>query len=159
LIGFLFQPGFSTKAISSAYSGRGIGLDVVQSTVERLGGQIEVAKQTLDDSMNDLVARFYLRFPLHKCALLVQPFFKQGQWIGLLPQNIKKVVSSASEVLVYCTNSEVKTFENLLPPTRILISEAFFPQRSIGVEDQTTIVLGAGFHEGLDQDILVFETI
>ena len=39
---FLTRPGFSTAEQVSHVSGRGVGLDVVQSTVERIGGRIAV---------------------------------------------------------------------------------------------------------------------
>ncbi|MGE0666738.1 MAG: response regulator [Sphingomonadales bacterium] len=39
---FLFLPGFSTAAQVTDISGRGVGLDVVQSTVQRAGGMVHV---------------------------------------------------------------------------------------------------------------------
>jgi two-component system sensor histidine kinase and response regulator WspE len=42
LLEFLFLPGFSTAPQVTEYSGRGVGLDVVQSTVRRVGGSVRV---------------------------------------------------------------------------------------------------------------------
>ncbi len=42
LLDLIFVPGFSTKSSVSALSGRGVGLDVVRTSVERMGGQIRV---------------------------------------------------------------------------------------------------------------------
>ena len=42
LIEQIFQPGFSTAAQVSTISGRGVGLDVVKTTIEDLGGSITV---------------------------------------------------------------------------------------------------------------------
>jgi two-component system sensor histidine kinase and response regulator WspE len=42
LIDFLFLPGFSTASALTDISGRGVGLDVVQSTVHEVGGSVEV---------------------------------------------------------------------------------------------------------------------
>ncbi len=39
---FVFQPGFSTAAAVTAVSGRGVGLDVVLTNVERIGGTIDM---------------------------------------------------------------------------------------------------------------------
>nr|AAM52214.1 CheA4 [Myxococcus xanthus] len=39
----IFQPGFSTREQVSATSGRGVGLDVVQATAQRLQGSVDVA--------------------------------------------------------------------------------------------------------------------
>ncbi|WP_135465886.1 hybrid sensor histidine kinase/response regulator [Crenalkalicoccus roseus] len=39
---FIFRPGFSTAAAVTAVSGRGVGMDVVKTNMERIGGTIEV---------------------------------------------------------------------------------------------------------------------
>ena len=46
LLEFLFLPGFSTKSVVSEISGRGVGLDVVQSMTKAVGGSVRVATQT-----------------------------------------------------------------------------------------------------------------
>ena len=40
---FIFRAGFSTAAAVTAVSGRGVGMDVVKTNMERIGGTIEVA--------------------------------------------------------------------------------------------------------------------
>jgi two-component system chemotaxis sensor kinase CheA len=39
---FIFRAGFSTAAVVTAVSGRGVGMDVVQSNIERIGGSIDL---------------------------------------------------------------------------------------------------------------------
>ena len=39
---FIFRPGFSTAAVVTAVSGRGVGMDVVKTNVERIGGTIDL---------------------------------------------------------------------------------------------------------------------
>ncbi|MBF0162726.1 MAG: response regulator [Magnetococcales bacterium] len=46
LYALIFQSGFSTSALITDVSGRGVGLDVVRAQVERLKGRIEVASGT-----------------------------------------------------------------------------------------------------------------
>jgi len=43
---FIFRAGFSTAAAVTAVSGRGVGMDVVKTNVERIGGTIDVASAT-----------------------------------------------------------------------------------------------------------------
>ena len=43
--GLIFAPGFSTAASVSDLSGRGVGMDVVRTTVERLGGRVFVTSR------------------------------------------------------------------------------------------------------------------
>jgi two-component system chemotaxis sensor kinase CheA len=38
----IFAPGFSTAAVVSDVSGRGVGMDVVKTNIERLGGRVEI---------------------------------------------------------------------------------------------------------------------
>ena len=41
----IFQPGFSTKNEASETSGRGVGLDVVKTTIEELGGSVKIKSE------------------------------------------------------------------------------------------------------------------
>ena len=38
----IFRPGFSTKEVATEVSGRGVGLDVVRTNIEKLGGEIQI---------------------------------------------------------------------------------------------------------------------
>lgn len=42
----IFRPGFTTLASASDVSGRGVGLDVVETAVEQVGGEVRVASKT-----------------------------------------------------------------------------------------------------------------
>jgi two-component system chemotaxis sensor kinase CheA len=42
ILDLIFKPGFSTKAEVSELSGRGVGMDVVKTTIDKLGGSINV---------------------------------------------------------------------------------------------------------------------
>lgn len=41
----IFSPGFSTKDEATEVSGRGVGMDVVKTTVERLGGSVRISSE------------------------------------------------------------------------------------------------------------------
>ncbi len=45
LLEFLFLPGFSMSAALTEFSGRGVGLDVVQTVVRQVGGSVRIATQ------------------------------------------------------------------------------------------------------------------
>ena len=45
-IRYIFEPGFSTAETVSDLSGRGVGLDVVRTNVERIGGSIDIKSLT-----------------------------------------------------------------------------------------------------------------
>ncbi|MFP4416903.1 MAG: chemotaxis protein CheA [Chitinivibrionales bacterium] len=54
----IFAPGFSTAATISDISGRGVGMDVVKTNIERLGGTVEL------DSEPEKGTRMVLKLPL-----------------------------------------------------------------------------------------------
>ena len=43
IIALIFAPGFSTAEVVSEVSGRGVGMDVVRTNIEKLGGTVEIA--------------------------------------------------------------------------------------------------------------------
>ncbi|GAA4810315.1 chemotaxis protein CheW [Nocardioides caeni] len=45
ILGLIFRPGFSTAAQVSNISGRGVGMDVVRTNIERIGGSVDVASE------------------------------------------------------------------------------------------------------------------
>jgi two-component system sensor histidine kinase and response regulator WspE len=58
LLEFLFLPGFSTAAVVTEVSGRGVGLDVVQDTARKVGGSVHVTTRPGAGST------FHLQLPL-----------------------------------------------------------------------------------------------
>ena len=58
VLDLLFQPGFSTSDNVSDVSGRGVGLDVVKSKIEGLGGRVEI------DSVLNEGSKFTMYLPL-----------------------------------------------------------------------------------------------
>lgn len=54
----IFAPGFSTAAAVSDVSGRGVGMDIVRTNIEKLGGSVEVRSTPGKGSS------FFLRLPL-----------------------------------------------------------------------------------------------
>ncbi len=50
-LNLIFHPGFSTKDQVSEISGRGVGLDVVKTNVERLGGQVQLESEVGNGSV------------------------------------------------------------------------------------------------------------
>ncbi len=55
---FIFRPGFSTATVVTAVSGRGVGMDVVKTNIEKIGGTIDL-KSTLGQGTT-----FTIKIPL-----------------------------------------------------------------------------------------------
>jgi two-component system sensor histidine kinase and response regulator WspE len=58
LLEFLFLPGFSTAGNVTEYSGRGVGLDVVQDAVRRVGGSVRISTRASEGTS------FHLQLPI-----------------------------------------------------------------------------------------------
>lgn len=58
LLPLIFRPGFSTATAISDISGRGVGLDVVKTTIEEIGGSIKVTSQPGKGSTFELIVPF-----------------------------------------------------------------------------------------------------
>src|SRR3546814_2476590 len=54
----IFEPGLSTATAITAISGRGVGMDVVRSNLERIGGSVEVRSRLGQGT------KFIIRVPL-----------------------------------------------------------------------------------------------
>lgn len=96
IIDFLFKPSFSTADQITSLSGRGVGLDVVKTKIEALGGRVEVETEKGKGS------KFLIRLPLTLAiyqALLVRvgnekyaiPLSSIHQIYNISPEEIKLV--------------------------------------------------------------------
>jgi two-component system chemotaxis sensor kinase CheA len=69
ILRFIFRPGFSTAAAVTSVSGRGVGMDVVKTNIEKIGGAIELSSRLGQGST------FTIKIPLTLAiasALIVQ---------------------------------------------------------------------------------------
>ena len=55
---FIFKPGFSTAAAVTSVSGRGVGMDVVKTNIEKIGGTVDF------QSVSGKGSRFFIKIPL-----------------------------------------------------------------------------------------------
>jgi two-component system chemotaxis sensor kinase CheA len=68
---FLFMPGFSTSQIISEVSGRGVGMDVVKTNIEKLNGLIDISTE------EGIGTKVVLKLPL-TLAIIQALLIKQG---------------------------------------------------------------------------------
>lgn len=82
----IFMPGFSTREVISDVSGRGVGMDVVKTKIDHLGGEVHLVSEPGKGSMVEL------RMPL-TLAILATLMVSVGDRIFALP------LSAVDEVL------------------------------------------------------------
>lgn len=68
ILGFLFQSGFTTKENVSEISGRGVGMDVVKSNIERLEGTVRL--RTVPGQGTTVSLRVPLTMAITRCLLV-----------------------------------------------------------------------------------------
>ena len=91
LLQFIFHPGFTTAARVTNVSGRGVGLDVVRSNVEKIGGTVEVASSLGGG------ARFTIKIPLTLAIVPALLLDCAGQRFAIPQTAVAELVRSGPE--------------------------------------------------------------
>ena len=126
----IFKPGFSTAAKITNVSGRGVGMDVVKTNIEKLNGIIEV------DSVTGKGSTFKLKIPLTLAiiqALLVSsqedlfavPLSNVIETVRIVEEDIyliegKSVLKLREEVLPLVNMADIFEIEKVLEPDKYL---------------------------------------
>ncbi len=87
LFKYIFMPGFSTSESVTDMSGRGVGMDVVKSNVERMGGSVSL------ESIQGMGTTFHLILPRTLALMKTLTVVSSGQRFAIPQTNIRYVVS------------------------------------------------------------------
>ncbi|MBM7613681.1 chemotaxis protein CheA [Alkaliphilus hydrothermalis] len=110
IIQLLFHPGFSTADKISDISGRGVGLDVVKTKIETLGGVVEV------DTKQGQGSKFTIRLPL-TLAIIQALLVTVGSEKYAIPLNsIKEITTIQANTIRKVQNHEVVLYRNATLP-------------------------------------------
>lgn len=110
LLQFIFMSGFSTKEQVTALSGRGIGLDVVRTEMEKLKGKIRV------ESKKNQGCTFELSLP-NSLATQDGLFIQEGEKSYLvLSHYVKEILTVNKDNFLHLQNGTVINFHNQLIP-------------------------------------------
>ncbi|MBE5959914.1 MAG: chemotaxis protein CheA [Lachnospiraceae bacterium] len=113
-IDLLFTPSFSTAAVISDVSGRGVGLDVVKTKIETLGGSIET-KTVLGEGSS-----FIIRLPL-TLAIIQALMVELGEEKYAIPLgSIETIESVSMDEIKFVQSKEVIHLRgNVIPLVRL----------------------------------------
>jgi two-component system chemotaxis sensor kinase CheA len=114
IMDLIFRPGFSTADEITEISGRGVGLDVVQSVLHRLKGTVHVVSRPGQGST------FRLQLPL-TLAIIKALLFRVEQRLYAIPLNAVAEIARAHESDIHrVDNCEVlKLRDRVLPVARL----------------------------------------
>jgi two-component system chemotaxis sensor kinase CheA len=89
----IFEPGLTTAKAVTAVSGRGVGMDVVRSNIERIGGVVDV------DSRLQQGLRLTLRVPLTLTIIPALTVSTAGQHFAIPRSAIEEIVRAAGSAV------------------------------------------------------------
>jgi two-component system, chemotaxis family, sensor kinase CheA len=117
-INLVFTPGFSTAEAVSEISGRGVGMDVVKTNIEKLGGHIEISSEEGKGSS------VQIRLPLTLAIIPSLIVGAQGHRFAVPQANVKELVcvragEIAQDIEEVAGAEVLRIRESLLPVVRL----------------------------------------
>lgn len=136
-IDLLFQPSFSTAKVVSDISGRGVGLDVVKTKIESLGGDIEV-KTVLGEG-----STFIIRLPLTLAIIQALMVELGDEKYAISLGSIHIIEDIPVEEIKYVQTKEVVNLRGTVIPL-IRLNEVLDIERTPDDESITVVVVKKG---------------
>ena len=110
VLDFIFQPGFSTARQVSEVSGRGVGMDVVKSTVTRLKGTVELT------SAPGRGARLTVRLPMTLAIMRVIMLKAHTETFALPANVVTRILRAGPELIEEVGGNTVLRHEGKIIP-------------------------------------------
>jgi two-component system chemotaxis sensor kinase CheA len=118
VLGLILLPGFSTAKEVTDVSGRGVGMDVVKTNLDRLGGTLEI------DSSPESGTSFSLRVPLTLAIIPCLIISSDGQRYAIPQKDLEELVClhpdlTATKIEATVDQEVVRLRDRLLPLVRL----------------------------------------
>ncbi|GAA4041338.1 hypothetical protein GCM10022281_22900 [Sphingomonas rosea] len=135
-LNLIFEAGFSTAAAVTSISGRGVGMDVVRSNVERIGGLVEVESKVGQGT------RMTLRVPLTLTIIPALTVSIGHQHFAIPRVAIEEIVRASGESvqLSHVGGAGIVTIRGRRVP-EIVLAEVLGLGSDVAAADRTLIVL------------------
>jgi len=134
----IFLPGFSTKDQVSDLSGRGVGMDVVRTTVVKAGGDV-----TLRNSPGR-GASVIIRLPLTMAVTRIVTVDCRGQLYGIPMDLIAETVRLDSKAIQRVSNAEAFVLRNAIVPIVRLAERLGLDNGEASAAEEAVIVVSVG---------------
>lgn len=142
IIDFLFMPSFSMAKQISDISGRGVGLDVVKSNIEALGGDVEV-RTTLGEG-----SKFIVRLPLTLAIIQALMVEIEDEKYAISLASIQNIEDIPVDEIKYVQAKEVITLRGSVIPLirldEILDVERKNPEEANARTSLTVVIVRKG---------------
>ena len=148
VIDLIFAPGFSTSAEVTDLSGRGVGMDVVRTSIERLGGRVTVSSRR----QRGTIVRFTLPFTVMMTQVLTVE--AAGQVFGVPMDAVVETVRVNRDAIAPIGAARALVLRNRTVPV-IDLGQALGRKPSASAGDATVLIVSvAGQWGGLEVDRL-----
>ncbi|MCJ2056422.1 chemotaxis protein CheA [Methylobacterium sp. J-048] len=153
-INLIYRPGFSTAPEVSDLSGRGVGMDVVLTTVEKLGGQVTVSSRLGEGTTTRLA------LPLSMAVTRIMIVEAAGSLYGVPMDMIVETVRVPRERIRMIKKAETFVLRETIIPLSRLSRLLHLPEQPRGEADAAVLVCHVNgrragliidnFREGMD---------
>lgn len=138
IVEYLFKPSFSTAEKVTDVSGRGVGLDVVKTKIEALGGAISVETEF------EKGCKFIIRLPL-TLAIIQALLVVLGKEKYAIPlSSIKEIINVTASEIKIVQNQEVYMLRNQVIPIVRLDKILDVARDDEGKDDLTIVIVKKG---------------
>ncbi len=147
---FIMLPGFSTAAQASETSGRGVGMDVIKSNIEKLNGLVEV------ESEQGHGTKIRIKIPL-TMAIIQALLVRVGEQIFTLPLSVvEETLKIMDDETSTIEGVEVIHLRNSTMPIFKLSTLFNLPQKRLEADKSFVVVVSTGMQRiGLVVDQLL----
>ncbi|HWD70301.1 MAG TPA: chemotaxis protein CheA [Solirubrobacteraceae bacterium] len=146
-IELLFAPGFSTAAVTSDISGRGVGMDVVRTKIRELGGEV------LMESVPGQGTSAQIRLPLTLAIVSALQVDVSGAPFAIPIDRVERTLRLGEHTVRQIAGRRVLSLEDGVIP--LLEGSKTFGRAATGEHDLVVIVRGNDKRIGLTVDELV----
>ncbi len=152
LTNLIFLPGFSTSAIITDVSGRGVGMDVVKRyVVDELQGSVQLSSQPTTGTT------VTLRLPRSLAVMRVLLVSAGGQTVGFTAPHVSQLLQVPAERLLNVAERQALIFHNELVPVVGLAELLSLPESPTGDEVLLVVVQASNEKLALRVDRLIDE--
>ncbi|MFF5227942.1 chemotaxis protein CheA [Dactylosporangium sp. NPDC000521] len=137
-VNLIFQPGFSTAEQVSDLSGRGVGMDAVRASVERLGGTVTMRSERGAGTVTRL------RLPLSMAVTQVMVISVAGQRFGVPVDLVVETVRVPRDDVGRVLHQDVVVLRDQVVPVVDLAAELGLPWTPDPGADRAILVVSVG---------------
>jgi two-component system chemotaxis sensor kinase CheA len=135
VIDLIFAPGFSTAATVTELSGRGVGLDAVRTTIERVGGAVSIESRAGQGTC--------VKFSLPFSVMMTQVMTVEagGQTFAIPVESLVEIVRVPSTAIAHVGSARALVHRERTIPLIDLAGELHGTQGTSADSEETTVAL------------------